>query len=162
MTKEQINKLETEIETIVTNNAKQIIESGLTSIAKYFIDNRLVDFNLIDVNNSNIKDYLIAHYNYLPFDEYIKYYYQTVCAFIDTQSNEVIDLHLCDTNKIIEVFEQRHDCKCALLPANYLNNNEDWVKELKDAEITDYITGILRVTTDCGTNYIALYNEMMR
>ena len=161
MTKEQINKLETEIETIVTNNAKQIIGSGLTSIAKYFIDNRLVDFNLIDVNNSDIKDYLIAHYNYLPFDEYIKYYYQTVCRFVDAQgNNEVIDL--CETNDIIEDFEQRHDCKCELLSADYLNNNETWVATLRDAEIHDYITGILRVTTERGTDYIALYNEMMR
>ena len=157
MTKEQINKLETEIETIVTNDAKKIIESGLTSIARYFIDNRL-----IDVNDSDIKDYLVTHYDYLPFDEYIKYYYQTVCASIDTQSNEVIDLYLCETNDIIEVLEQRHDCRCALLPAGYLNNNEDWVKALKDADLYDYITGILRVTTDCGTNYIALYDGMMR
>ena len=156
MTKEQINKLETEIETIVTNNARQIIESGHTSIARYFIDNRLVD-----VNDSDVKDYLITHYDYLPFDEYIKYYYQTVCRCVDAQgNNEVIDL--CETNDIIEDFEQRHDCSCALLPAGYLNNNEDWVKELKDAEIHDYITGILQVITDYGTNYIALYNEMMR
>ena len=156
MTKEQINKLETEIETIVTNNAKQIIESGHTSIARYFIDNRLVD-----VNDGDIKDYLITHYDYLPFDEYIKYYYQTVCACIDAQgNNEMIDL--CETNDIIEDFEQRHDCKCALLPAGYLNNNETWVATLRDAEINDYITGILQVTTDYGTNYIALYNEMMR
>ena len=156
MTKEQINKLETEIETIVTNNAKQIIESGHTSIARYFIDNRLVD-----VNDSDVKDYLITHYDYLPFDEYIKYYYQTVCACIDAQgNNEMIDL--CETNDIIEDFEQRHDCKCALLPAGYLNNNETWVATLRDAEIHDYITGILQVTTDYGTNYIALYNEMMR
>lgn len=162
MTKEQINKLDTEIETIVTNNAKQIIESGLTSIARYFIDNRLVDFNLIDVNNSDIKDYLITHYDYLPFDEYIKYYYQTVCAFIDTDNNEVVDICLCETNDIIEVFEQRHDCKCMLLAPDYLDNNETWVKELKDAGLYGYITGILRVTTDYGTNYIALYNEMMR
>ena len=157
MTKEQINKLETEIETIVTNNAKQIIESGLTSIARYFIDNRLVD-----VNDSDVKDYLITHYDYLPFDEYIKYYYQTVCAFIDTQSNEVIDLCLCETNDIIEVLEQRHDCKCRWLVPDYLSNNEDWVKVLKDADLYGHITGILRVITDCGTNYIALYNEMMR
>ena len=157
MTKEQLNKLETEIETIITNDAKQIIESGHTSIARYFIDNKL-----IDVNDSDVKDYLITHYDYLPFDEYIKYYYQTVCAFIDTDNNEVIDLCLCDTNDIIEVLEQRHDSRCALLPAGYLNNNEDWVKALKDAEITDYITGILRVTTDYGTNYIALYDTMMR
>ena len=153
MTKEQINKLETEIETIVTNNAKQIIEGGYSTIADYLRDKQLV---------SKDAESLLVLYDYLPFDEYIKYYYQTVCAFIDTQSNEVIDLHLCDTNDIIEVFEQRHDCKCALLPANYLNNNEDWVKELKDAEITDYITGILQVTTDNGTNYIALYDGMMR
>ena len=156
MTKEQINKLETEIETIVTNNARQIIESGLTSIARYFIDNRL-----IDVNDSDVKDYLITHYDYLPFDEYIKYYYQTVCRCIDAQgNNEVIDL--CETNDIIEDFEQRHDCICALLPANYLNNNETWVATLRDAEINDYITGILRVTTERGTDYIALYDEMMR
>ena len=153
MTKEQINKLETEIETIITNNAKQIIEGGYSTIADYLRDKQLV---------SKDAESLLVLYDYLPFDEYIKYYYQTVCAFIDTQSNEVIDLHLCDTNDIIEVLEQRHDCKCALLPADYLNNNEDWVKELKDAEITDYITGILRVTTDYGTNYIALYNGMMR
>lgn len=157
MTNEQINKLETEIEIIVTNNARQIIESGLTSIARYFIDNKLVD-----VNDSDVKDYLITHYDYLPFDEYIKYYYQTVCAFIDTDNNEVIDLYLCETNDIIEDFEQRHDCRCALLPADYLNSNEDWVNELKDADLYGYITGILRVTTDYGTNYIALYNEMMR
>ena len=31
--KEQINKLETEIETIITNNAKQIIEGGYSTIA---------------------------------------------------------------------------------------------------------------------------------
>lgn len=157
MTKEQINKLETEVETIVTNNARQIIESGLTSIARYFIANKLVD-----VNDSDVKDYLITHYDYLPFDEYIKYYYQTVCAFIDTDNNEVIDLCLCETNDIIETFEQRHDCKCRLMAPDYLNNNEDWVKELKDADLYGYITGILRVTTDYGTNYIALYNEMMR
>ena len=153
MTKEQINKLETEIETIVTNNAKQIIEGGYSTIADYLRDKKLV---------SKDAESLLVLYDYLPFDEYIKYYYQTVCAFIDTDNNEVINLCLCDTNDIIEVLEQRHDCKCALLPANYLNNNEDWVKELKDAEINDCITGILRVTTDCGTNYIALYNEMMR
>ena len=153
MTKEQINKLEIEIETIVTNNAKQIIEGGYSTIADYLRDKQLV---------SKDAESLLVLYDYLPFDEYIKYYYQTVCAFIDTQSNEVIDLCLCETNDIIEVLEQRHDCICALLPAGYLDNNEDWVKELKDAEITDYITGILRVTTDCGTNYIALYNEMMR
>ena len=153
MTKEQINKLGTEIETIFTNNAKNIIEGGYSTIADYLRDKQLV---------SKDAESLLVLYNYLPFDEYIKYYYQTVCAFIDTQSNEVIDLCLCETNDIIEVLEQRHDCKCALLPADYLNNNEDWVKALKDAEITDYITGILRVTTDCGTNYIALYNEMMR
>ena len=153
MTKEQINKLETEIETIVTNNAKQIIEGGYSTIADYLRDKQLV---------SKDAESLLVLYDYLPFDEYIKYYYQTVCAFIDTDNNEVINLCLCDTNDIIEVLEQRHDCKCALLPANYLNNNEDWVKELKDAEINDCITGILRVTTDCGTNYIALYNEMMR
>ena len=153
MTKEQINKLETEIETIITKNAKQIIEGGYSTIADYLRDKKLV---------SKDAESLLALYNYLPFDEYIKYYYQTVCAFIDTQSNEVIDLYLCETNDIIEVFEQRHDCRCALLPADYLNSNEDWVKELKDAEITDYITGILRVTTDNGTNYIALYNGMMR
>ena len=153
MTKEQINKLETEIETISAKNAKQIIEGGYSTIADYLRDKKLV---------SKDAESLLVLYNYLPFSDYIKYYYQTVCAFIDTDNNEVIDLCLCETNDIIEVLEQRHDCKCALLPADYLNNNEDWVKELKDAEITDYITGILRVTTDCGTNYIALYNEMMR
>ena len=153
MTKEQINNLEAEIETIITNNAQQIIEGGYSTIADYLRDKKLV---------SKDAESLLVLYDYLPFDEYIKYYYQTVCAFIDTQSNEVIDLHLCDTNDIIEDFEQRHDCICALLPADYLNNNETWVATLRDAEIHDYITGILRVTTDCGTNYIALYNEMMR
>ena len=153
MTKEQIDKLETEIETIITKNAKQIIEGGYSTIADYLRDKKLV---------SKDAESLLVLYNYLPFDEYIKYYYQTVCAFIDNDNNEVIDLCLCETNDIIEVLEQRHDCRCALLPADYLNSNEDWVKELKDAEITDYITGILRVTTDCGTNYIALYNGMMR
>ena len=153
MTKEQINKLETEVETIITNNAKQIIEGGYSTIADYLRDKQLV---------SKDAESLLVLYDYLPFDEYIKYYYQTVCAFIDTQSNEVIDLHLCDTNDIIEVFEQRHDCRCALLPADYLNSNEDWVKELKDADLYGYITGILQVTTDNGTNYIALYDGMMR
>ena len=152
MTKEQINKLETEIETIITNNAKQIIEGGYSTIADYLRDKKLV---------SKDAESLLVLYNYLPFDEYIKYYYQTVCRFVDAQgNNEVIDL--CETNDIIEDFEQRHDCKCELLSADYLNNNETWVATLRDAEINDYITGILRVTTDCGTNYIALYNGMMR
>ena len=152
MTKEQINKLETEIETIVTNNAKQIIEGGYSTIADYLRDKQLV---------SKDAESLLVLYNYLPFSDYIRYYYQTVCRCVDAQgNNEVIDL--CETNDIIEDFEQRHDCICELLSADYLNNNEAWVKELKNAEITDYITGILRVTTDCGTNYIALYNEMMR
>ena len=152
MTKEQINKLETEIETIITNNAQQIIEGGYSTIADYLRDKQLV---------SKDSESLLVLYNYLPFDEYIKYYYQTVCRFVDAQgNNEVIDL--CETNDIIEDFEQRHDCKCELLQADYLNNNETWVATLRDAEINDYITGILRVTTDCGTNYIALYNEMMR
>lgn len=153
MTKEQINKLETEIETIVTNNARQIIESGLPTIADYLRDKKLV---------SKDAESLLVLYNYLPFGDYIRYYYQTVCAFIDQDNNEVIDLYLCETNDIIEDFEQRHDCRCALLPADYLNNNEDWVKELKDADLYGYITGILRVTTDYGTNYIALYDTMMR
>ena len=152
MTKEQINKLETEIETIVTNDAKQIIEGGYSTIADYLKDKKLV---------SEDAESLLVLYNYLPFDEYIKYYYQTVCRCVDAQgNNEVIDL--CETNDIIEDFEQRHDCKCALLPAGYLNDNETWVETLRDAEITDYITGILRVTTERGTDYIALYNEMMR
>ena len=153
MTKEQINKLETEIETIATNNAKQIIESGLPTIADYLRDKNLV---------SKDAESLLVLYNYLPFSDYIRYYYQTVCAFIDTDNNEVIDLYLCETNDIIEDFEQRHDCRCRLLPADYLNNNEEWVKELKDADLYGYITGILRVTTDYGTNYIALYDTMMR
>lgn len=152
MTKEQINKLETEIETIATNNARQIIESGLPTIADYLRDKQLV---------SKDAESLLVLYNYLPFSDYIRYYYQTVCAFI-ADNNEVIDICLCDTNDIIEVLEQRHDCRCALLPADYLNNNEDWVKELKDADLYGYITGILRVTTDYGTNYIALYDTMMR
>ena len=152
MTKEQINKLETEIETIITNNAKQIIEGGYSTITDYLIDKQLV---------SKDAESLLVLYNYLPFSDYIRYYYQTVCRFVDAQgNNEVIDL--CETNDIIEDFEQRHDCKCELLSADYLNNNETWVATLRDAEINDYITGILRVTTDCGTNYIALYNEMMR
>lgn len=152
MTKEQINKLETAIETIATNNAKQIIESGLPTIADYLRDKKLV---------SKDAESLLVLYNYLPFSDYIRYYYQTVCAFI-ADNNEVIDICLCDTNDIIEVLEQRHDCRCALLPADYLNNNEEWVKELKDADLYGYITGILRVTTDYGTNYIALYDTMMR
>lgn len=152
MTKEQINKLETAIETIATNNAKQIIESGLPTIADYLRDKQLV---------SKDAESLLVLYNYLPFSDYIRYYYQTVCAFI-ADNNEVIDICLCDTNDIIEVLEQRHDCRCALLPADYLNNNEEWVKELKDADLYGYITGILRVTTDYGTNYIALYDTMMR
>ena len=152
MTKEQINKLETEIETIITNNAKQIIEGGYSTIADYLRDKKLV---------SKDAESLLVLYNYLPFSDYIRYYYQTVCRFVDAQgNNEVIDL--CETNDIIEDFEQRHDCKCELLPADYLNNNETWVATLRDAEIHDYITGILRVTTECGTDYIALYNEMMR
>ena len=152
MTKEQINKLETEIETIITNNAKQIIEGGYSTIADYLRDKKLV---------SKDAESLLVLYNYLPFDDYIRYYYQTVCRFVDAQgNNEVIDL--CETNDIIEDFEQRHDCICELLSADYLNNNETWVASLRDAEIHDYITGILKVTTDCGTNYIALYNEMMR
>ena len=153
MTKEQINKLETEVETIITNNAKQIIEGGYSTIADYLRDKQLV---------SKDAESLLVLYNYLPFSDYIRYYYQTVCACIDTDNNEAIALCLCETNDIIEVLEQRHDCKCELLPADYLNNNEIWVATLRDAEINDYITGILRVTTDCGTNYIALYNEMMR
>ena len=44
MTKEQINKLETEIETIVTNDAKKIIESGLPTIFKLELINKLVTF----------------------------------------------------------------------------------------------------------------------
>ena len=152
MTKEQINKLETAIETIATNNAKQIIESGLPTIADYLRDKQLV---------SKDAESLLVLYNYLPFSDYIRYYYQTVCAFI-ADNNEVIDICLCDTNDIIEVLEQRHDCRCALLPADYLNNNEDWIKELKDADLYGYITGILQVTTDYGTNYIALYDTMMR
>ena len=151
MTKEQINKLETEIETIFTNNAKQIIEGGYSTIADYLRDKQLV---------SKDAESLLVLYNYLPFSDYIKYYYQTICAFID--NNEVIDLCLCETNDIIEVLEQRHDCICELLSADYLNNNETWVATLRDADLYDCITGILRVTTDCGTNYIALYNEMMR
>ena len=152
MTKEQINKLETEIETIVTNNAKQIIEGGYSTIADYLRDKQLV---------SKDAESLLVLYNYLPFGDYIRYYYQTVCRCVDAQgNNEVIDL--CETNDIIEDFEQRHDCKCELLPADYLNNNETWVATLRDAEINDYITGILRVTTERGTDYIALYNEMMR
>ena len=152
MTKEQINKLETEIETIITNNAKQIIEGGYSTIADYLRDKQLV---------SKDAESLLVLYNYLPFSDYIRYYYQTVYRCIDTQgNNEVIDL--CETNDIIEDFEQRHDCKCELLPADYLNNNEAWVATLRDAEIHDYITGILRVTTERGTDYIALYNEMMR
>lgn len=154
MTKEQINKLETEIETIVTNNARQIIESGLPTIADYLRDKNLV---------SKDAESLLVLYNYLPFSDYIRYYYQTVCAFIDADNNnEVIDICMCETNDIIEVLEQRHDCRCRWLPADYLNNNEDWVKELKDADLYGYITGILRVTTDYGTNYIALYDTMMR
>lgn len=153
MTKEQINKLETEIETIITNDAKQIIESGLPTIADYLRDKKLV---------SKDAESLLVLYNYLPFSDYIKYYYQTVCAFIDADNNEVIDICLCDTNDIIEVLEQRHDCKCMWLVPDYLNNNETWVKALKDADIYGYITGILRVTTDYGTNYIALYDGMMR
>ena len=152
MTKEQINKLETEIETIITNNAKQIIEGGYSTIADYLRDKKLV---------SKDAESLLVLYNYLPFSDYIKYYYQTVCRFVDAQgNNEVIDL--CETNDIIEDFEQRHDCICELLSADYLNNNETWVATLRDAEIHDYITGILRVTTERGTDYIALYNEMMR
>ena len=152
MTKEQINKLETEIETIITNNAQQIIEGGYSTIADYLRDKQLV---------SKDAESLLVLYNYLPFSDYIKYYYQTVCRFVDAQgNNEVIDL--CETNDIIEDFEQRHDCICELLSADYLNNNETWVATLRDAEIHDYITGILRVTTDYGTNYIALYDEMMR
>ena len=152
MTKEQINKLETEIETIITNSAKQIIEGGYSTIADYLRDKQLV---------SKDAESLLVLYNYLPFGDYIRYYYQTVCRCVDAQgNNEVIDL--CETNDIIEDFEQRYDCKCELLPADYLNNNETWVATLRDAEINDYITGILKVTTDCGTNYIALYNEMMR
>ena len=152
MTKEQINKLETEIETIITNNAKQIIEGGYSTIADYLRDKKLV---------SKDAESLLALYNYLPFSDYIRYYYQTVCRFVDAQgNNEVIDL--CETNDIIEDFEQRHDCICELLSADYLNNNETWVATLRDAEIHDYITGILRVTTERGTDYIALYNEMMR
>ena len=152
MTKEQINKLETEIETIATNDAKQIIEGGYSTIADYLRDKNLV---------SKDAESLLVLYNYLPFSDYIKYYYQTVCRCVDAQgNNEVIDL--CETNDIIEDFEQRHDCKCELLPADYLNNNETWVATLRDAEINDYITGILRVTTERGTDYIALYDEMMR
>ena len=152
MTKEQINKLETEIETIITNNAKQIIEGGYSTIADYLRDKKLV---------SKDAESLLVLYNYLPFSDYIKYYYQTVCRFVDAQgNNEVIDL--CETNDIIEDFEQRHDCICELLSADYLNNNETWVATLRDAEINDYITGILRVTTERGTDYVALYNEMMR
>ena len=152
MTKEQINKLETEIETIFTNNARQIIEGGYSTIADYLRDKNLV---------SKDAESLLVLYNYLPFSDYIKYYYQTVCRCVDAQgNNEVIDL--CETNDIIEDFEQRHDCKCELLPADYLNNNETWVATLRDAEINDYITGILRVTTERGTDYIALYDEMMR
>ena len=152
MTKEQINKLETEIETIITNNAQQIIEGGYSTIADYLRDKQLV---------SKDAESLLVLYNYLPFSDYIKYYYQTVCRCVDAQgNNEVIDL--CETNDIIEDFEQRHDCICELLSADYLNNNETWVATLRDAEIHDYITGILRVTTDYGTNYIALYDEMMR
>ena len=152
MTKEQINKLETEIETISAKNAKQIIEGGYSTITDYLRDKKLV---------SKDAESLLVLYNYLPFSDYIRYYYQTVCRFVDAQgNNEVIDL--CETNDIIEDFEQRHDCICELLSADYLNNNETWVATLKDAEITDYITGILRVTTERGTDYIALYNEMMR
>ena len=152
MTKEQINKLETEIETIVTNDAKQIIEGGYSTIADYLRDKQLV---------SKDAESLLVLYDYLPFGDYIRYYYQTVCRCVDAQgNNEVIDL--CETNDIIEDFEQRHDCKCELLPADYLNNNETWIATLRDAEIHDYITGILRVTTERGTDYIALYNEMMR
>ena len=152
MTKEQINKLETEIETIFTNNAKQIIEGGYSTIADYLRDKKLV---------SKDAESLLVLYNYLPFSDYIRYYYQTVCRCVDAQgNNEVIDL--CETNDIIEVLEQRHDCKCELLSADYLNNNETWVATLRDADLYDCITGILKVTTDCGTNYIALYKEMMR
>ena len=152
MTKEQINKLETEIETIITNNAKQIIEGGYSTIADYLRDKKLV---------SKDAESLLVLYDYLPFSDYIKYYYQTVCRFVDAQgNNEVIDL--CETNDIIEDFEQRHDCICELLSADYLNNNETWIATLRDAEITDYITGILRVTTERGTDYIALYDAMMR
>ena len=152
MTKEQIHKLETEIETISAKNAKQIIEGGYSTIADYLRDKQLV---------SKDAESLLVLYDYLPFGDYIRYYYQTVCRCVDAQgNNEVIDL--CETNDIIEDFEQRHDCKCELLPADYLNNNETWIATLRDAEIHDYITGILRVTTERGTDYIALYNEMMR
>ena len=152
MTKEQINKLETEIETIVTNDAKQIIEGGYCTVADYLRDKQLV---------SKDAESLLVLYDYLPFGDYIRYYYQTVCRCVDAQgNNEVIDL--CETNDIIEDFEQRHDCICELLSADYLNNNETWIATLRDAEIHDYITGILRVTTERGTDYIALYNEMMR
>lgn len=154
MTKEQINKLETEIETFVTNDAKQIIEGGYSTIADYLRGKKLV---------SKDAESLLVLYNYLPFSDYIKYYYQTVCACIDDQGNsEAIALCLCETNDIIEELEQRHDCRCELLPSGYLNHYSPWVEALKDADLYGYITGILRVTTDYGTNYIALYNEMMR
>ena len=151
MTKEQINKLETEIETISAKNAKQIIEGGYSTIADYLRDKQLV---------SKDAESLLVLYNYLPFSDYIRYYHQTVCMFVDAKGSYIISLS--DTNDIIEDFEQRHDCKCELLPADYLNDNNAWIETLKDEDLHDYITGILRVTTERGTDYIALYDGMMR
>ena len=74
-------------------------------------------------------------------------------------NNEVFAV--CDTDDIIEEFEQRHDCRCELLPSGYLNHYSPWVEALKDADLYGYITGILRVKTDCGTDYIALYDAML-
>ena len=155
MIQQQFDTILTQISDITERDAKTIIEGGYNSIADYITKN-----NLMAINKDTER--MLRYHRYLPFDDYIKNTMQTVCLYIDGNGNYML-CSVCDTDDIIEYFINRRDnCKCRRLNADYLSNNEMWNKTLREIDMQDCITGILEVKTIIGTNYIALYDGMMR
>ena len=163
------------IDCITMDNARYIIVGGYCSIADYLLNsvvsnNDLREFfddkevgcgNITDDMAEEVKGYINANYNYLPFDYYFKYYLQTACRFVDKNGNNEV-FAVCDTDDIIEDF-MNENCTCTLLEADdvFKQNSEQWLDVLQEANIDGICENVLKVETSKGTHYIALYDALL-
>ena len=167
--------IDTYIDGIAMSNARYIIEGGYCSIAEYLLnsiasnddlreycdDKEIVRGSITDDMAEEIKGYINANYNYLPFDYYFKYYLQTACRFVDKEGNNEV-FAVCETDDISEVVMQEK-CECALLEADevFKQNPEQWLDILQEVDIDGICKNVLKVETSKGTNYIALYDALL-
>ena len=171
--------IDTYVEVIAHDNARYIIEGEYESVADYCLNCGVVNkYDLIDFFDSSeldcgdipddkvieLREYLLAYYNYLPFDDYLQRLQTTAVKITDFDGRNAYFV-TAESDEIIDVTDNvKGQVTCKMFDADkvFAAEPEQWQDVLKKAGLQD--TDDLRVLRLIGpyfVDWIVIYDDLI-